>query len=747
MSDPQNWACHACGNVGLDDGSDGFFYCVRCGARADDIIDTGVADEDFIDKGGDAGGAIYLASYSRRRNRSAIKAEPISQSQSLYDTTNTLSFWSTLNQAGEATPNPQHPVKKEDYDDGVGPSRPEDFGNSSGKGVGPSFEDYYNEIRIRYVMGVQLMIQFQCEALVREFKVSPLICGIAGTLWMRFVASTGVFDDDWADHTIQDSETQPPEEPEDYKPRAKYSAEPHNMYGQRAVMIWYRSLRKKIPLYCSLAVSFLACHIAREAILPTDVVKWSLEGRLPFFAAFVQIEKRIGRPSSACPVNSNVMFRPSQALPFQKLESMAASIAQSIGLNLPPVNFYAIASRYLQKLCLPIEKILPHACRIQEWSMSPDLWLSTNELRLPTRVCVMSILIVAIRILYNIHGFGEWEKSLSSNDGSSPRSSPIEKLDTTVDWDIGDDARKVSGSPFQNVDDSTPTFNRNLPKVQMSELDTAELLRKLEARYNEISDTYEYSKDLPTYLQYCKDVVFAGLEPSFENHEEEKLIEEFWDFYQNEKDSEPSEDFKEGQNIALNQKSSRDEEWFSHMSKDNKNMRDEAYVGATSSDDGTYCVDGSHQGLDGHDISPQSEGGDQNSERKDQGLAETPKSEAIKRLKLDMEENRFCYIPPRVNVKRFDYLHYVRKKDEGAFTYVAHADYYILLRACARVAQVDIRIMHIGVLSLERRLAWLENRIDHCLHLTPPNISCEFCSDVASEHAADDPIGFSNLNI
>lgn len=45
----------------------------------------------------------------------------------------------------------------------------------------------------------------------------------------------------------------------------------------------------------------------------------------------------------------------------------------------------------------------------------------------------------------------------------------------------------------------------------------------------------EYCKDLPTYLQYCKDVVFAGLEPSFENHEEEKLIEEFWDFYQNEK--------------------------------------------------------------------------------------------------------------------------------------------------------------------------------------------------------------------
>ena len=45
----------------------------------------------------------------------------------------------------------------------------------------------------------------------------------------------------------------------------------------------------------------------------------------------------------------------------------------------------------------------------------------------------------------------------------------------------------------------------------------------------------EYSKDLPTYLQFCKDVAFVGLEPSFEDHEEQKIIVELWDFYMNEK--------------------------------------------------------------------------------------------------------------------------------------------------------------------------------------------------------------------
>jgi hypothetical protein len=177
------------------------------------------------------------------------------------------------------------------------------------------------------------------------------------------------------------------------------------------------------------------------------------------------------------------------------------------------------------------------------------------------------------------------------------------------------------------------------------------------------------------------------------------------------------------------------------MSNDNKKMRDE---GCQSSDDGTYDSQG---GSDGGDHSSKSSEGDQSSERKGQASAETLKNETIKRMKVDMEENRFLYIPPRVNIKRFDYLHYVRKKDEGAFTYVAHADYYILLRACARVAQVDTRIMHVGVLSVERRLAWLESRIDHCLHLTPPNVSCEFCTDVALEHVVNDSIGLSDLNI
>lgn len=248
-------------------------------------------------------------------------------------------------------------------------------------------------------------------------------------------------------------------------------------------MIWFRSLKKRIPLACTVAVSYLACHVAREAILPSDLMKWTCEGKLPYFSTFVEIERRMGHPSIACPISSSVMFRPQRAVSVQKLESFAASIAQFIGLELPPVNFYAIAYRYLEKLSLPVEKILPYACRIYEWSMPPDSWLSlsTNYFRLPTHVCVVSILVVAIRILYNINGYGEWEKSLSHNDGAKDN---VEMGTTFASHDGHDFGKNSAEDPIG---------------PQKHKLDSAGLLQHLHSIYNEIADAYG---KIVVYLHY-----------------------------------------------------------------------------------------------------------------------------------------------------------------------------------------------------------------------------------------------------
>jgi hypothetical protein len=102
-----------------------------------------------------------------------------------------------------AKPVSQYTQSSQSHFDEASPWEPEDFGSKL-----VSSEDYHKDIRLRYVLGLQLMIQLQCEALVKEFKVTPLICGLVGPIWLRFVSKTGVFDDDWADNVIYDSEMQ-----------------------------------------------------------------------------------------------------------------------------------------------------------------------------------------------------------------------------------------------------------------------------------------------------------------------------------------------------------------------------------------------------------------------------------------------------------------------------------------------------------------------------------------------------------
>jgi hypothetical protein len=55
------------------------------------------------------------------------------------------------------------------------------------------------------------MIRLQCEALVEKFNVTPLIVGVASTVWLRFLLTTGVFKDSWANDVLIDSEMQKPE--------------------------------------------------------------------------------------------------------------------------------------------------------------------------------------------------------------------------------------------------------------------------------------------------------------------------------------------------------------------------------------------------------------------------------------------------------------------------------------------------------------------------------------------------------
>ncbi|PIN23207.1 hypothetical protein CDL12_04069 [Handroanthus impetiginosus] len=347
--------------------------------------------------------------------------------------------------------------------------------------------------------------------------------------------------------------------------------------------------------------------------MPSDMLKWTLEGKLPYFAAFGDIDKQLGARSEACPISASRMFRPIQAISSQKLESMAAKIAQKIGLELPPVNFYAIASHYCRQLSLPTREILPLTCRMCEWCVPPELYLSSNEFKIPTRLCVMSILIVTIRILFAINGYGMWESSLSNPNCSS---SGIMDKDTESQSHLimSENAYKDSSS---NNSDPFSAESDNL----YSRLSVVELLQILKAKYNELDDVDAYFCDLEPYLQHCMDVVFSGSRPSYEDPEEEKLLELFWQFYQSNKGAGSGGMNNKGPGVVSD-----------GMQKEVTETRGDQSSYSTSQNSDT-----SHHDRDS-----------------DRPSRESHKDEAIRQLKLDMEENKFCYIPPRVKVKRKD---------------------------------------------------------------------------------------------
>lgn len=67
-------------------------------------------------------------------------------------------------------------------------------------------------------------------------------------------------------------------------------------------------------------------------------------------------------------------------------------------------------------------------------------------------------------------------------------------------------------------------------------------------------------------------------------------------------------------------------------------------------------------------------------------------------------------MPPR-NCPRSDgYLHYRKETITCSLVCVGHADYYMLIRSFAKLAEVDIRVIHASVLKLERRLVWIQER-------------------------------------
>ncbi|KAJ3708138.1 hypothetical protein LUZ61_011843 [Rhynchospora tenuis] len=572
---------------------DGYYYCSVCNARTTNIRSV-ACDTDYIPV--DEGGGTTL--YSKRLYRKA-------------------------------------PTKQKDYELSIdGDEKPKGFGS----GLLPDIETVARAMRARYLEGLQVMLQKQCEVLMETYKVSPLICGMAGPIWLRYVVSTGVFHDGWAASVIANCKDL----------RAKRVKGNKNKSRREKVSIdeVYRMLRKSVPIYSTLAVSLLSCHLAREPVLPTDIIDWVREAKLPYLSLFLEMDRYIGTTLAACPLKNRTMFRPTLILGSWQLEAVAGKIAEKIGLHLPPVNFYAVARRWLEELSLPME-ILLRACRVYEWLLPTELWISANGVvGFPSRVVVMSVLVITLRILYDINDHGSWEKNLS---GVTDRQGP---------WEEGCEMK----------------LNKS------SEFDSRELLRVLEAVHKDIEVKHEYLEDLNTYLKYYRDVISAGLtrDPELRVN---RAIQRCWNIYSKQEDTlfdiKPQNSNHKHKNI--NGKRCYDDVMVSTSSESSTHLCPYTFEKKCSLP--KCVVDSSLRGV-----------------------------RELERMRFEMENNWFCYLDPVSKRKSKGYISYKRVRDR-IFVYSVHADYYILLRALAKLAKVDMRLLHASTLELERKLTWIEDKI------------------------------------
>ena len=194
--------CSVCGSTDLSAGGDGFSYCNVCGSQSQFYQDQAFDYDDTH---------VYNARNVRERGIARKESQLATQASQLQQTLATqgsqlatqedLAYFQAsqfqsqyLSQFGDDTM---------PFSQALGASQVPVGTLSESEDLGLS-----DRVRKVYVEGVQMLVQMQCEALVERFGVTPLVCGILGPVWMKFVSSTCVYEKEWAEEALLVAEAQ-----------------------------------------------------------------------------------------------------------------------------------------------------------------------------------------------------------------------------------------------------------------------------------------------------------------------------------------------------------------------------------------------------------------------------------------------------------------------------------------------------------------------------------------------------------
>ena len=194
--------CSVCGSTDLSAGGDGFSYCNVCGSQSQFFQDQAF---DYDDTHVYNARNVRERGIARKESRLATQASQLQQTlatqASQLATQEDLAYFQSsqfqsqyLSQFGDDTL---------PFSQGANASQMPGSTQSELEEL-----ELSGRVRKVYVEGVQMLVQMQCEALVQKFGVTPLVCGILGPVWMKFVGSTCVYEKGWAEEALLVAEAQ-----------------------------------------------------------------------------------------------------------------------------------------------------------------------------------------------------------------------------------------------------------------------------------------------------------------------------------------------------------------------------------------------------------------------------------------------------------------------------------------------------------------------------------------------------------
>ncbi|GAB4816552.1 hypothetical protein N2152v2_003598 [Parachlorella kessleri] len=277
------------------------------------------------------------------------------------------------------------------------------------------------EAAMAYVHCLQRLLQRQATALRDVLGINPLVLGALEQLWLAYLPLTEVLEESFTrklEERIkppqQQQQQQPPQQQQQQQEEEGEAAAvageatirpavaaTADAGGRTAALVLGEGLRHALPPGVTLSLCFLACWQLREAVSPQDLVRWALNGQLPFWELARLSRAAVEEYAAVLPL----AFLDPRGVPSPtRVWDEAVLIAARIGLRCPPLNVGLWLDRWTQELALPQAVGVVGLQLYQLYRLDCPQYHLQYRVLAQAHTHAMALLLVAVKLLYGLDG-------------------------------------------------------------------------------------------------------------------------------------------------------------------------------------------------------------------------------------------------------------------------------------------------------------------------------------------------------